>query len=191
MTLTNDDDLARCMVLLRTHGITRDADLLQTPAPPPWYYEQQMLGFNYRMTDIQAGLGFSQLARLDVYIARRNILAERYNAALQDLPLELPTVLSGNRSAYHLYVVRLKQDMIGKTHRQIFEDLRSQGIGVNLHYMPVHLQPYYRKLGFKEGLYPEAERHGQEAITLPLYPGLTEHNQNLVVAALQEALSGE
>ncbi|RXE55082.1 spore coat protein [Methanoculleus taiwanensis] len=191
MALTNDDDLARRMALLRTHGITRDTDLLQASAPAPWYYEQQMLGFNYRMTDIQAALGFSQLTRLDAYITRRNALAERYNESLQDLPLELPTVLSGNRSAYHLYVVRLKQDMINKTHRQVFEDLRSQGIGVNLHYMPVHLQPYYRKLGFTEGSYPEAERHGQEAITLPLYPGLTEHDQNLVVKALQEALSGE
>jgi UDP-4-amino-4,6-dideoxy-N-acetyl-beta-L-altrosamine transaminase len=188
MALTNDKELAEKMALFRTHGITREPDQLQRAAPGPWYYEQQQLGFNYRMTDIQAALGMSQLSRLDEYVSRRNMLADRYNNAFRDLPLQLPTVLSGNLSAYHLYVVRLKLNEIQKTHREVFEELRQNGIGVNLHYMPVHLQPYYRELGFAEGQFPEAERHGEQAITLPLYPKMTKHEQEQVITAVNEVM---
>lgn len=189
MALTNDKSLAERMSLLRSHGITRDKDRFVQINKGPWYYEQQMLGFNYRMTDIQAGLGISQFGRLEGYIERRNILAQRYDRALKKLPLQLPFVQSENRSAFHLYVIRLKCDASAKTHRHVFEELRQLGIGVNLHYMPVHLQPYYRELGFSPGQYPEAEAHGEEAITLPLYPTLTDREQDLVISALDQVFA--
>lgn len=189
LALTNNDELAERMAMFRSHGITRDASKFVQVAPGPWYYEQQVLGLNYRMTDIQAALGISQLERLDEYVERRNACARRYNHLLAGLPLRLPTVRAQNRSAFHLYVVRVKVDATAKTHRQIFDSLRQQGIGVNLHYMPVHLQPYYRELGFRSGQYPEAEAHGQEAITLPLYAALTEDKQDRVAAALKRALA--
>jgi dTDP-4-amino-4,6-dideoxygalactose transaminase len=143
-----------------------------------------MLGFNYRMTDIQAALGISQLSRLDHFTDRRNILARRYDYALKCLPLQLPTVQRENRSAFHLYVVRLRRTDTSETHRNIFDQLRQRGIGVNLHYMPVHLQPFYRELGFVHGQYPEAEMHGERAITLPLYAGLSDQDQDRVIGEL-------
>ncbi len=188
MALTDDAALAETMSDLRNHGITRDPDRFQGESPGPWYYEQQMLGFNYRMTDIQAALGVSQLERLDEYVERRNELARRYDAALADLPLQLPTILPENRSAYHLYMVRVRPDESPKPHRRVFEELRGRGIGVNLHYMPVHLQPYYRRLGFTEGMFPEAEAYGAEAITLPLYPGLADEQQEQVITVLEKVL---
>ena len=188
MALTNDEELTWRMASLRTHGITRDPTHTLRDPDGPWYYEQLELGYNYRMTDIQAALGLSQLARLDDFVERRNQLAIRYKKLLVDLPLQLPFIRPENRSAFHLYVVRLQLDRIRKTHRQVFEELRKQGIGVNLHYMPVHLQPYYSELGFGPGLCPEAELHGQEAITLPLYPSLSENEQNCVVTAVVEVL---
>lgn len=189
MALTNNDELAQRMALLRSHGITRDPAQMRRAPEGPWYYEQIDLGYNYRMTDIHAALGLSQLGRLEEFIARRNQLAKRYDALLKDSPLQLPTVDSDVRSAFHLYVVRLKQDSLKQSHREIFDALRAQNIGVNLHYMPVHLQPYYRKLGFGPGLCPEAERHATEAISLPLYPALTEDDQDRVVAALHSVLA--
>ena len=147
-----------------------------------------MLGFNYRMTDIQAALGKSQVLRLDEKIKRRNTLACRYNDALQGLRLQLPTVLPENRSSFHLYVVRLKAMTSSKNHLQVFEKLRLRGIGVNLHYMPVHLQWYYRDLGFKHGAYPEAEAYGVSAITLPLFSSMTDETQNQVILAFQDIL---
>ena len=200
VALTNNDELAARMAMFRSHGITRDParlqgnvyeverDLAFKDYPAPWYYEQQVLGHNYRMTDIQAALGVSQLERLEAYVERRNVLARRYDHALKGLPLQLPTVQPENRSAFHLYVVRLKRSAAAKTHRQVFEELRQRGVGVNLHYMPVHLQPYYRELGFSSGQYPQAEEHGQSAITLPLYPALTDQQQDQVVRALKEVL---
>lgn len=189
MVLTNDAELAGRMDMLRSHGITRDAEKFTRPAPGPWHYEQQVLGFNYRMTDIQAALGSSQLARLDNYVERRNLLARRYDEVLRGLPLQLPIVLAGNRSAFHLYVVRVKSNPRGRTREQVFSELRHGGIGVNVHYMPVHLQPYYRELGFADGAFPVAENYASEAITLPLYPQLTEEGQGQVVSALARALA--
>lgn len=189
MALTNDDELAWRMANLRSHGITRDAACMRRPAHGPWYYEQIELGYNYRMTDLQAALGVSQLARLDEFIERRNALAKRYDSLLAGLPLQLPKVAPGVTSAFHLYVIRLSADTVHRTHREAFDCLREQGIGVNVHYMPVHLQPYYRDLGFDPGLCPEAELHGQEAISLPLYPGLSEGQQDKVVLALKGALA--
>ncbi len=195
MALTNDAQLAERMAMLRTHGITRDAasftavgEIAPDAAPPSWYYEQQLLGFNYRMTDIQAVLGMSQLQRLDAYVARRTELARRYDVALRGLPLRLPCIQPANLSAFHLYVVRLQAGVAGVTHRQVFDRMRQMGVGVNLHYIPVHLQPYYRALGFAPGQFPEAEAHGREAITLPLFAGLTEAEQDRVVDCLHQAL---
>jgi UDP-4-amino-4,6-dideoxy-N-acetyl-beta-L-altrosamine transaminase len=192
MALTNDQALADRMAMLRSHGITRDARLFQNGdhrLSGAWYYEQLTLGFNYRMTDIQAALGTSQLERLGGNVARRNALAERYNNVLRPLPLQLPAIRPENQSAFHLYVVRLKQHAAAiDNHRRVFGELRQRGIGVNLHYMPVHLQPYYRHLGFSAGQYPEAEAHGKSAITLPLYASMTDEQQDEVVAALDEVL---
>lgn len=188
MALTNDHAIAGKMAMLRTHGITREASQFIHASTGPWYYEQQMLGCNYRMTDIQAALGTSQFTRLSSYVERRNILAQRYDHVLKDFPLQLPTVQSKNRSAFHLYVVRLKRNATPKTHRQVFDEMRQRGVGVNLHYMPVHLQPYYRNLGFLPGQFPEAEAHGDEAITLPMYSMLTDQQQDHVVRALRAIL---
>ena len=190
VALTNDSDLAERMSMLRTHGVTRDSvRFLNCDRPvAPWYYEQQALGWNYRMTDIQAALGLSQMKRLDNFVERRNALACQYDVALQDLPLQLPTVQPENHSAFHLYVVRVNTDATPRTHREVLDELTDRGIGVNLHYMPVHLQPYYRQLGFAPGRYPVAEAHGKTAITLPLYPALTDQEQSQVVTALGEVL---
>ena len=190
MTLTNDNELAERMRMLRSHGITRDPGLLEIgESAPGWYYEQQVLGFNYRMTDIQAVLGQSQLQRLDVYVSRRAALARRYAALLAGLPLQLPQLADGNVSSWHLYVVRMAARAGDRD--AVYDALRAANIGVNVHYMPVHLQPYYRKLGFAEDSFPEAERHGAEAMTLPLYPGLSEDRQDLVVSELTRALRSE
>jgi UDP-4-amino-4,6-dideoxy-N-acetyl-beta-L-altrosamine transaminase len=190
MVLTNNDDLARRLAVLRTHGITRDPEqFVGEPDPAAesrgsWYYEQVDLGFNYRMTDLQAALGISQLARLPGFVETRNQLATRYHKKLEDLPLQLPYVSPGNRSAYHLYVVRLTENVaIGR--RALFDAMRAEGIGVNVHYTPIHLQPYYRRLGFSPGSCPEAERHGTIALTLPLHAGLTHEEQDHVITVLR------
>jgi UDP-4-amino-4,6-dideoxy-N-acetyl-beta-L-altrosamine transaminase len=188
MVLTNDARLADRMAMLRSHGITRDPGKLMHDSPGGWYYEQQMLGFNYRMTDMQAALGVSQLARLETYVERRNYLAARYTQSLGGLPVKLPHVRDDNRSSFHLYVIRLDLARTVLDHRSMYDALRSRGIEVNLHYTPVHLQPYYRALGFREGQFPESEAHAEEAITLPLYPALTDESQDVVIRVLRELL---
>ena len=188
MVVTNDAELADRMAMYRSHGITRDATRFVGESAGPWYYEQQLLGFNYRLTDIHAALGTSQFARLDAYIERRNVLAKRYDEALAGLPLVLPYIRPENRSAFHIYVVRLDRAATSRSQRSVIEALRSRGIEVNLHYMPVHLQPYYRDLGFSEGQFPEAEAYGGEAVTLPLYPAMTDDAQDYIIDALREIL---
>lgn len=192
MALTNDSELAAGMSRLRTHGITRDAALFVNDGarenPPPWYYEQHELGLNYRMTDIHAALGLSQFGRLEYYVERRNEIAEGYMAQLSGMDLELPSVLPGNRSAFHLFVVRLAGSASPARHRNVFEALRAAGIGVNLHYIPVHLHPYYRQAGFREGQFPESERYAHSAISLPMFPTMTGHEQQAVVNALSDCL---
>lgn len=189
MALTNDDALAGRMQMLRTHGITRDQSKFRAGGDQAaFYYEQQLLGFNYRMTDVQAALGTSQIERLPQYVARRNELAARYDSAFRDLPLQLPNVAKGNCSAFHLYVVRLRGAVATKQ-REVFDALRAAGIGVNLHYLPVHLQPYYRDLGFAPGYCPEAEAYGSDAITLPLYAAMSNDQQDTVVSEVRRALA--
>ncbi len=191
VVVTNSDDMADRLRRLRTHGITRDAKFMRSADPAPWYYEQVELGFNYRMTDIQAALGASQMTRLAEFVERRRYLAARYNELLGglQLPLVLPEQDPRTASSWHLYVVRLRLDAKRVTHRGVFEGLRAAGIGVNLHYIPVHLQPYYRDLGFSSGYCPEAERYAGEAISLPLYAGLSEADQDYIVATLRRLLA--
>ncbi|MEG4247513.1 UDP-4-amino-4,6-dideoxy-N-acetyl-beta-L-altrosamine transaminase [Microcoleus sp. Pol10D4] len=189
MVVTNRADLYEKLIRLRTHGITRNPELMQGESHGLWYYQQLELGFNYRMTDIQAALGASQMQRLDEFVSRRRFLSARYNELLQDFPLVLPWQHPDTESSWHLYIIRLKLDKIAKTHRQVFEELRQAGIGVNLHYIPVHTQPYYQKLGFKWGDFPDAEQYYREAMSIPLYYGLTESDQDRVIAVLREAFS--
>jgi UDP-4-amino-4,6-dideoxy-N-acetyl-beta-L-altrosamine transaminase len=189
MALTNNAELASKMRLLRSHGVTRDPDLMTHEADGSWYYQQVELGFNYRMTELQAALGNSQMTRLDEYVDRRNYLAQKYDVFLQTLPVISPWQDKANYSARHLYVIRLKLDQIDKTHLEVFESLLEQGIGVNLHYIPVHTQPYYKKMGFKEGDFPNAESYYQEAISLPLFPKLSDEEQGKVITALKLVLN--
>ena len=187
MALTNNENLAKRIQLLRSHGITREAGEMTHAPEGPWYYQQIELGFNYRMTDIQAALGLSQMRRLDEFVAKRHAIAKRYEQLLADLPVITPWQNADSYSGLHLYVIRLRLAEIGKTHRQVFEALRAAGIGVNLHYIPVYRQPYYEDMGFKAGLCPEAERYYLEAISLPMYPNLTEAQQDKVIESLRVA----
>jgi len=191
MALTNDDRLAEKMNLHRSHGITRDQNLMTHESEGPWYYQQVELGYNYRMTELQAALGVSQMKRLDTFVSRRHELATRYDALLQNLPVTTPWQHPDSYSGLHLYVIRLQLDKIDKNHRQVFEVLREQGIGVNLHYIPVHTQLYYQNMGFKQGDFPAAERYYSEAISLPMYQGLTDQQQDEVVRVLALALRVE
>jgi dTDP-4-amino-4,6-dideoxygalactose transaminase len=188
MALTNDAKTANKMAMLRSHGITRDAENMTHEADGPWYYQQIDLGFNYRMTELQAALGVSQLARLDDYVTRRHCLAQRYNTALAELPVVIPWQHPDSYSGQHLYVIRLQLDKVARTHREIFETLRERGIGVNLHYIPVHTQPHYQRMGFRLGDFPEAEKYYAEAISLPMYPTLSEEQQDIVLDELTRAI---
>ena len=188
MAVTNNDSLAQNMTLLRSHCITRDEHQMTHEAEGPWYYQQLGLGFNYRMTDMQAALGLSQSARIDEFVAARNDLADRYQQSLAGTALSLPVTglnTAQLRSALHLYVVRLRHDDAAQR-KVAFEALRERGIGVNVHYIPVHLQPYFRNLGFGPGDFPQAERYYRQAISLPLYADLTEAQQDRVINAVHE-----
>lgn len=189
MVLTNSDELAHKMSLFRSHGITRD-ELHMTQVPDgPWYYQQIDLGYNYRMTDLQAALGVSQMQRLDAYVARRHQLAKRYDQMLTNLPVITPWQHPDGYSGLHLYVIRLQLDKITKSHRQVFDELRLLGVGANLHYIPVHTQPYYQSMGFKWGDFFHAEQYYAEAISLPMFQTLTDEQQHEVVHTLFKVLT--
>jgi|TARA_B110000459_G_scaffold197083_1_gene240013 UDP-4-amino-4,6-dideoxy-N-acetyl-beta-L-altrosamine transaminase len=189
MALTNNPELADRMQRYRCHGITSDASRMQPrPAKEIWNYQQIDLGFNYRMTDIHAALGLSQMNRLDKFVAKRHAIASEYEELLSNLPVTTPWQHPDSYSAFHLYIIRLKLDQISKTQRDVFSELYTAGIGVNLHYIPVYRQPYYEQLGFKAGYCPEAERYYAEVLSLPLYFGLTKLQQDQVVNALMGIL---
>ena len=189
--VTNRADLAEKMLLLRSHGITRDEKLMTQDMDGPWYYQQIALGFNYRMTELQAALGLSQMQRLEAFVIKRHELASRYDNLLHDLPITLPWQHPDSYSARHLYVIRLQLEQINITHLDVFNALRAAGIQANLHYIPVHMQPYYQKMGFASGQFPEAEKYYNEAITIPLFSAMTEGQQDTVCSTLKTILSKE
>lgn len=188
MALTNNEELAKQIDLLRSHGVTRNPDFMTKPSEGPWYYQQVELGYNYRMTELQAALGVTQLARLDTFVAKRHEIAQKYNEILKDLPITLPYQLPETYSGLHLYVIRLELDKLTKGRKEIFETLREKGIGVNVHYIPVHNQPYYQQLGFKQGDFPQAETYYDAAISLPMFPDLTDEQMQYIYQTLHEVL---
>ncbi|MSO54538.1 MAG: UDP-4-amino-4,6-dideoxy-N-acetyl-beta-L-altrosamine transaminase [Rhodospirillales bacterium] len=202
MTLTDDDGLAARMRLFRTHGITRDAarlgsagvvepaDAVGAAEPPAWYYEMQELGFNYRITDIQSALGLSQIKKLDRFLARRRAIAAHYDEAFGNSPhIVVPHQETDRTNAWHLYVLKLRLHAMKKSRRQAFDELRAQGIEVNVHYIPLHLQPYYRQaFGYKRGDFPVAEAFYAGALTIPLFPGMSDADVERVIATVQKTV---
>ena len=189
MAMTNDTELADRLCRLRTHGITSDKELMsQRPDNEIWNYQQIELGFNYRMTDIQAALGFSQMQRLDALVSRRHEIAERYDAELKSLLIKTPYQASGAYSSYHLYPIRVSEAESEKTQRHVYDFLWQNGVAANLHYIPVHRQPHYEKLGFKAGDFPEAEQFHREVISVPIFSSLSEPDQDSVIGLLTKAL---
>lgn len=185
MILTNNEKLYQKLSRLRTHGITREFQLMDKESDGPWYYQQIELGMNYRITELQAALGLSQLKHTDQFVLRRHELVKRYNEAFSDCPVILPWQSSDAYSSFHLYILRLKLDKIKKTKKEIFEALQQKKIGANVHYIPVHTQPYYQKLGFSYGQFPESEQYYRETITLPLYPSMSAEDQERVISTLK------
>jgi UDP-4-amino-4,6-dideoxy-N-acetyl-beta-L-altrosamine transaminase len=188
LATTRNPELAERMGRLRTHGMTKDKRLLSRQDEGGWYYEQIELGLNYRLTDIQAALGLSQLRKLDQFLRRRRELVARYDRLLAEMPVTRPLIDVLDESAWHLYVIRIDPKRSGKTRRQVYDSMHAAGIGVQVHYIPVHLQPYYRALGFKPGHCPEAELYSEQALSLPLYPAMSDAQQDQVVAALRTSL---
>lgn len=188
MALTNDHALAEKMRLLRSHGVTRDSSLMTHEPDGPWYYQQVDLGFNYRMTELQSALGLSQMQRLDQYVHCRNELADRYDELLAGLPLTTPVQCEYNYSARHLYVIQLDLDETRKSRIEIFKELRSLGVGVNVHYIPVHMQPYYQGMGFSSGDYPRAEQYYCKSISIPLFHSMSYSQQDVVVSCIKKVL---
>jgi len=192
MAVTNDVALANRLCRLRSHGITSDKESMRPrPENEIWNYQQIELGFNYRMTDLQAALGISQITRLDEFVSRRHEIAERYDTELRSLPITTPYQASSIYSSYHLYPIRVGVAESGKTQRQVYDALLQNGIGANLHYIPVHRQPYYENMGFKLGDFPEAENFHQEVVSIPMYPMLSSESQDVVVSALSQELGCE
>lgn len=189
MALTNNSDISSRIERLRTHGITRDPKLMENSIHGLWYYEQIELGLNYRITDIQAALGISQMDRLDKYVKQRNVLAERYDSLLKNLPLKTPLQPEYSYSSRHLYVIRLCLKDTKVTHKTFFEYLRANNIGVQIHYIPVPIHPYYSKMGFSMDQYPNASAYYQEAISLPLFPTMTLEQQDEVISTIKKILS--
>lgn len=185
---TNNPELATKMELYRSHGITRNPAQMTKEPDGAWYYQQIDLGYNYRMTELQAALGVNQMTRLDEFITARHILAQRYDELLKDIPVAIPWQHPNSYSGLHLYVIRLKLNKINKTHKEVFDELRAKNIGVNLHYIPVYSQPHYLQFGFNAEDFPEAEKYYQEAISLPMYSSLTFEQQDIVIAALKDIL---
>lgn len=189
LATTNSSALAEKMRLLRSHGITRDPKQMTKESEGSWYYQQIDLGFNYRMTEMQAALGVSQMQRLDDFVVTRHQLQQRYDKLLEDLPIIRPYQFNDSYSALHLYPIQLRLEKISKSHAEVFNELRENGIGINLHYIPVHTHPYYQNMGFKHGDFPNAEAYYKRAISIPMYHGLSFDKQDQVVAVLETVLA--
>ena len=190
MAVTNDPALAKQLRLLRSHGISSAAaDMLARPLDEIWNYQQIALGFNYRMTELQAALGLSQMTRLSAFVETRHRIAQRYNTELQGLPLQTPWQQEDTYSAYHLYPIRIKPSAGSATQRQVYEALQGAGLNVNLHYIPVYRQPYYEAMGFSRGYCPEAEQYYHEVISIPMYPALTDEQNDQVVGVIRKVIS--
>ena len=190
MALTNDKDVANKIYRLRTHGITKDEiKMEERPKDEIWNYQQIDLGFNYRMNDIQAALGLSQMKRVDKYVKRRQEIAKHYDNALKKLPLVIPWQSPSNYSSYHLYTILIKKNLTQKTQRQVYDELIRKNIGINLHYIPVHRQPYYENLGFKKNNFPQAENFHREVLSIPIHPSLKEEQQSDVIETLKGILT--
>jgi len=188
LATTNDKELSERMHLFRSHGVTRDPELMTKKSEGGWYYQQVNLGFNYRMTELQAALGVSQMERLNEFIALRHKCQIRYDELLKDLPITTPYQDLNSFSALHLYPIKIQTDKVKNTRKEIFETLRNNDIGVNVHYIPVHTQPYYENMGFKKGSYPNAESYYESAISIPIFQGLTIKMQDEVVNVLKQVL---
>ena len=188
MAVTNNYELATKMGMLRSHGITRDPELMDHDPDGPWYYQQIDLGFNYRMTDMQAALGVSQLSHLDDNVKRRHDISDFYDETLSDLPLRLPYRSKEKYSGAHLYIIRLEIEKIERKHKDVYQMLRNAGVGVNIHYIPIHTQPYYQKLGFSFGDFPESESYYREAVSLPIFPDLSERDLEFIVSAVKNSV---
>ena len=180
MSTTNDKDIRDKMHLYRTHGITKDSSKFVN-GTDPWHYEQHVLGHNFRLSDLHAALGLSQLIKLPKFVSKRNSIASRYNSELIRDNIQLPTIKKENYSSFHLYVIQMLHDDYKSERERIFKFLRKIKIGVNVHYIPIHLHPYYRKLGFKEGDFPNAEKFSNRSISLPIFYDLTDHEQEFVI----------
>ena len=188
VAVTNDNDLYNKMKLYRSHGITRDEEFMENESDGPWYYEQVCLGLNYRMTDIQAALGLSQMKRLDKFVQKRHQIAQLYDEAFKDLPIKIPFQHPDNFSSFHLYPIRIKSEC-EKSHLKVFNELLKNGIGVNLHYIPVYRQPYYKKLGYKKENFPQSELYYKQAISIPMFPDLNTKMQQKVIDTIREVIS--
>lgn len=188
MVLTNNKSYNKKIIKLRSHGITRNIKDYKNKNIGAWYYEQQNLGFNYRMTDFQAALGISQIAKLKLFTKKRIQIAKVYNKELLKLPIKLPEISKYNKSSWHLYVIRIQLDKIKKSHKQVFNFLRKNGINVNLHYIPVHTHPFYINMGFKKNDFPESIRYADEAISLPMHTKITKKELNYIILNLKKAL---
>ena len=188
LATTNDKELSERMQLFRSHGVTRNPELMSKLSEGGWYYQQVDLGFNYRMTELQAALGVSQMQRLDEFVTQRHILQERYDSLLNGLPIIKPHQSQDSYSALHLYPIQIDVDSVGKGREKIFDELRQNGIGVNVHYIPIHTQPYYLQFGFKVGDFPNSESYYNRAISIPLFHAMTAEQQDEVLNVLMRVL---
>ena len=189
LATTNNTELAERMQLLRSHGVTRDSSLMTKLSEGDWYYQQVDMGFNYRMTELQAALGVSQMQRLDEFVAKRHTLQERYDSLLSNLPIVKPYQGQDSYSALHLYPIQIDLEKTGKRRKQIFDEFRESDIGVNVHYIPIHTQPYYQQFGFREGDFPNAEGYYNGAISIPLFHTMTSKQQDEVIVVLRRVLA--